>query len=96
MKKIIKKVLDRHQDSQGNMASESFRDMLAVEIACNIAEEAKENRLTIQMWKGYRPENENQMEFIKDEVLNDEFGTLRHRVGIVEKEIQEIGGNISR
>ena len=40
--------------------------------------------------------NENQMEFIKDEVLNDEFGTLRHRVGIVEKEIQEIGGNISR
>ena len=40
--------------------------------------------------------NENQMEFIKDEVLNDEFGTLRHRIGIVEKEIQEIGGNISR
>ncbi len=66
MKKIIKKVLDRHQNSQGNMASESFRDMLAVEIACNIAEEAKENRLTIQMWKGYKPENENQMELFED------------------------------
>ena len=40
--------------------------------------------------------NENQMEFIKDEVLGDSFGTLRFRMGIVEKEIQEIGGNISR
>ena len=67
MKKIIKKVLDRHQNSQGNMASESFRDMLAVEIACNIAEEAKENRLTIQMWKGYKqPVDVNQMELFED------------------------------
>ena len=40
--------------------------------------------------------NENQMEFIKDEVLGDSFGTLRFRLGIVEKEIQDIGGNISR
>ena len=36
MKKIIKKVLDRHTNSQANMASESFRDMLAVEIEVNL------------------------------------------------------------
>ena len=36
MKAIIKKVLDRHKDSQGNLASDSFRDMLAVEIECNL------------------------------------------------------------
>ena len=32
MKEIIKKVLDEYKDSQGNMSSDSFRDMLAVEI----------------------------------------------------------------
>ena len=32
VKTKIKKVLDRHKDSQGNLASDSFRDMLAVEI----------------------------------------------------------------
>ena len=32
MKEKIKEVLDRHKDSQGNMASDSFRDMLATEI----------------------------------------------------------------
>ena len=32
MKDIIKKVLDRHKDGQGNMGSDSFREMLAVEI----------------------------------------------------------------
>ena len=32
MKDIIKKVLDRHKDSQGNIGSNSFREMLAVEI----------------------------------------------------------------
>ena len=32
MKDIIKKVLDRHKDGQGNIGSDSFREMLAVEI----------------------------------------------------------------
>tara|TARA_B100000902_G_C26852040_1_gene688720 strand:- start:79 stop:375 length:297 start_codon:yes stop_codon:yes gene_type:complete len=32
MRKIIKKVLDRHKDGQGNMYSDSFRESLAVEI----------------------------------------------------------------
>tara|TARA_Y100000004_G_C8869948_1_gene392809 strand:+ start:396 stop:668 length:273 start_codon:yes stop_codon:yes gene_type:complete len=32
MKDIIKKVLDRHKDGQGNIGSNSFREMLAVEI----------------------------------------------------------------
>ena len=40
--------------------------------------------------------NENQMEFIKDEVLGDSMGTLRNRIGVVEKEILEIGGSISK
>ena len=40
--------------------------------------------------------NENQMEFIKDEVLGDEMGTLRNRVGVVEKELLELGGSISK
>ena len=54
MKQIIKKVLDRHSNSQGNMASESFRDMLAVEIAANLDKGlAKDNPLSIEMWKGY-------------------------------------------
>tara|TARA_Y100000401_G_C8316799_1_gene222976 strand:- start:1530 stop:1733 length:204 start_codon:yes stop_codon:yes gene_type:complete len=54
MKQIIKKVLDRHSNSQGNMASESFRDMLAVEIAANLEKGLAENNpLSIEMWKGY-------------------------------------------
>jgi len=32
MKKIIKQVIDRHKDGQGNLASDSFRDMLSTEI----------------------------------------------------------------
>ena len=32
MKDIIKEVLDRHKNGQGNMASDSFRDLLATEI----------------------------------------------------------------
>jgi len=39
MKKIIKKVIDRHKDGQGNLASDSFRDMLSTEIAAVLAEE---------------------------------------------------------
>ena len=40
--------------------------------------------------------NENQMQFIKDEVLGDSMGTLRHRIGVVENQVQELGGNITR
>ena len=76
MKAKIKQVLDRHKDSQGNLASDSFRDMLAVEIECNITKDsmAKNNPLSIEMWKGYIPEwkgykptNPNQMEIKFDE-----------------------------
>lgn len=58
VKTKIKKVLDRHKDSQGNLASDSFRDMLAVEIECAFTKhrEAKENPLSIEMWKGYKDE----------------------------------------
>ena len=76
MKKIIKKVLDRHTNSQANMASESFRDMLAVEIEVNLDKHltagikehlAKNNPLSIEMWKGYKPtENKDQMELKLD------------------------------
>ena len=70
MKAIIKKVLDRHKDSQGNLASDSFRDMLSVEIECNLDQHlttgikkhlAKDSPLNITMWKGYEPD-ENQLE----------------------------------
>ena len=57
MKAKIKQVLDRHKDSQGNLSSESFRDMLAVEIESNITKDndkmAIANPLSIEMWKGY-------------------------------------------
>ena len=60
VKTKIKQVLDRHKDSQGNLSSESFRDMLAVEIECNITKDkmAKINPLSIEMWKGYKPREE--------------------------------------
>lgn len=41
MKDIIKKVLDRHKDSQGNLASESFRKMLATEIEAVLLNEGR-------------------------------------------------------
>ena len=40
--------------------------------------------------------NDNQMKFIKEEVLGDELGTLRNRMGVCEKELQQLGGNITR
>ena len=40
--------------------------------------------------------NDNQMQFIKEEVLGDAMGTLRNRMGVVENQIQELGGNITR
>lgn len=82
MKNIIKKVLDRHKDSQGNLGSDSFRDMLAVEIESNLDKHltagikehlAKDNPLSIEMWKGYTPEkNENQMELKFEETIEYE------------------------
>ena len=63
MKAKIKKVLDRYKDSPENasLSSESFRDMLAVEIECNITKDMKQdmkqsidNPLSIEMWKGYK------------------------------------------
>ena len=48
MKDLIKIVLDRHKDGQGNMQSDSFREMLAVEIEAVILNEGrKTNRWMI-------------------------------------------------
>ena len=69
MKAKIKQVLYRHKDSQGNLSSESFRDMLAVEIESNITKDNDKmavtledlgmtNPLSIEMWKGYKPREE--------------------------------------
>jgi hypothetical protein len=45
------------------MSSDSFRDMLAVEIEANLEKGlAVDNPLSIEMWKGYTSENPNQME----------------------------------
>jgi|TARA_B100000287_G_C20441150_1_gene705646 hypothetical protein len=73
MKQKIKMVLDRHKDGQGNLSSDSFRDMLAVELEANLSlkdnshtetmvlkkdgQLAKDNPLTIEMWKGYNYED---------------------------------------
>jgi hypothetical protein len=66
MIKIIKRVLNRHRDTQGNISSEAFRDLLAVEIAAVMKSkgcyteygdsEAKDNPLNIEMWKGHKEE----------------------------------------
>jgi|TARA_B110000263_G_C15304730_1_gene509750 hypothetical protein len=66
MIKIIKRVLNRHRDTQGNIGSEAFRDLLAVEIAAVMKSkgcyteygdsEAKDNPLSMEMWKGYNTE----------------------------------------
>jgi len=82
MKNIIKKVLDRHKDSQGNLGSDSFRDMLAVEIEVNLDKHltagikehlAKDNPLSIEMWKGYK--NPEQLELDFEETI--EYETRR-------------------
>tara|TARA_Y100001937_G_C7046956_1_gene297290 strand:- start:394 stop:558 length:165 start_codon:yes stop_codon:yes gene_type:complete len=53
------------------MASESFRDMLAVEIECNLDKHltagikghlAKDNPLSIEMWKGYKDANQLELD----------------------------------
>jgi len=43
MKDIIRKVLDRHKDGQGNIQSEAFREMLAVEIEAVLLNEGVSN-----------------------------------------------------
>ena len=49
MKDLIKKVLDRHKNGQGNMASESFRKMLAVEIEAVILNEGRKTNRWISL-----------------------------------------------
>ena len=39
--------------------------------------------------------DETELEFMKNEVLGDEFGTMRNRVGVCESQLQEMGGSIS-
>lgn len=82
MKAKIKQVLDRHKNSQENLSSESFRDMLAVEIECNITKNndkmAMANPLSIEMWKGYNPkevllsEQQRNYNFIMSEMSEGE------------------------
>ena len=38
--------------------------------------------------------NETELEFIKNEVIGEEFGTIRNRVGVVESQLQQMGGSI--
>ena len=80
VKTKIKQVLDRHKDSQGNLSSESFRDMLAVEIECAFTKDndkmAKANPLSIEMWKGYKQkdieEQNRNYNFIMSEMSDGE------------------------
>jgi len=39
--------------------------------------------------------NEQELDFIKNEVLGDEFGTIRNRVGVIESQLQDMGGTIA-
>ena len=39
--------------------------------------------------------NETELEFIKNEVIGEEFGTIRNRVGVVESQLQQMGGRIA-
>ena len=75
MKDIIKNVLFRHKDRQPNLASESCRDLIASEIAavmkskgCYTEYGAEPKELTIEMWKGYNP---NQVELDIGDDLNE-------------------------
>tara|TARA_Y100001937_G_C6995730_1_gene274106 strand:+ start:60 stop:212 length:153 start_codon:yes stop_codon:yes gene_type:complete len=43
IKEIIRRVLDRHKDGQGNIHSEAFREMLAVEIEAVLLSEGVSN-----------------------------------------------------
>ena len=52
MKHIILKVLNRHKDSQFNMASKSAREMLATEIEAVLIEDKQIRLLTKELYKG--------------------------------------------
>ena len=52
MKHIILKVLNRHKDSQFNMASESAREMLATEIEAVLIQDEQLRQITRQLYKG--------------------------------------------
>ena len=39
--------------------------------------------------------NETELEFIKNEVIGEDFGTIRNRVGVCESQLQQLGGSIS-
>ena len=62
-KNVIKNVLDRHKDGQGNISSDSFRDMLSVEISSGIELE-KEKMITAKQKRDY--------EFIQNEMSQGE------------------------
>jgi len=62
-KNIIKNVLDRHKDGQGNIGSDSFRDMLSVEISSNLELE-DEKKQTLLQKRSY--------EFIQNEMSQGE------------------------
>lgn len=51
MKDLIKMVLDRHKDGQGNMQSDSFREMLAVEIEAVILNEGRKSNRWVNFYK---------------------------------------------
>ena len=52
MKHIILKVLNRHKDSQFNMASDSAREMLATEIEAVLIQDEQIRLLTKELYKG--------------------------------------------
>ena len=52
MKHIILKVLNRHKDSQFNMASKSAREMLATEIEAVLIQDKQIRLLTKELYKG--------------------------------------------
>ena len=62
-KNVIKNVLDRHKDGQGNIGSDSFRDMLSVEISSNLELEDNKKEALLQ---------KRSYEFIQNEMSQGE------------------------
>ena len=52
MKHVILKVLDRHKNSQFNMASKSAREMLATEIEAVLIQDEQLRIITKELYKG--------------------------------------------
>ena len=52
MKHIILKVLDRHKNSQFNMASKSAREMLATEIEAVLIQDEQVKQIARELYKG--------------------------------------------